>query len=226
VPVIDKTLHEAGLVLQGVLQADAVKLPESAEPYSQLLVFAHGGRRFWDYVKARPVTENPLDDTACELGADLMSRLGESDYRILYPIDAYSVSLLAIGRLLGWHHDSPMAIGIHGEFGTWFAYRLVIATNTDLQVSRSESEHPCHSCEARPCVNACPAMGVQLAASGGFDMNRCADERLRPGSGCAGRCLARLSCPVGLEHRYEDSQVKYHYDRSLSSLRRYRAGEG
>ncbi|MBT4159830.1 MAG: hypothetical protein HOC70_03635 [Gammaproteobacteria bacterium] len=212
----DKVLRAAGFTLQGVLSSASIELPDQAARFRQLLVFAHSGGRFWQSAAGRMTGKNPLDELSAELARDFMARTGIDDYAVLYPGDEFAFDLIALGRELGWHHDSPMAIGIHPMFGTWFAYRVVIAADTDFDESVEESMHACEHCVSKPCIAACPAGAV---GQDGFDLKACSSFRLKSGSPCASSCIARLSCPVGQDHRYQDSQVKYHYDISLAALR-------
>lgn len=221
----DQTLEEAGLVLQGVLPTARVDLPVEANGFSQLLVFAHGGRRFWEYARSLVSEPDPEDDLldhcAMTLAQDFMSRIDEHDYRILYPVDHMGIDLIGIGRELGWHHPSPMGIGIMPKWGTWFAYRVVIAANTQFEPTSHQVESPCETCSDRPCINACPAGAVSSASS--FNLESCATYRMESGAACASQCLSRQRCPVASEHQYGETQIRYHYDRSLAALISYTA---
>lgn len=212
----DEELAESGLLLQGVVDASGIDLKNSGQGYAQLLVVAHGGATFWRQLNVKGA--DPLDETATQLAHSLMQRLGESDYEIIYPADHFALDLIGLGKKLGWHHDSKLAIGINPEYGTWFAYRFVIAANTVFDVSQYSSEHPCDSCTDRPCIIACPAGAV---TESGFVLQKCLDERLRPGSECVDSCAARLACPIASEHRYDAAQINYHYGRSYVSLKKY-----
>lgn len=218
----DTEMQRAGFLLQGVLGTDSVMVPEIARKYRQLLVFAHGGPGFWRGLEDRSGID-PLDDASVRLARDFMARLGEPDYQVLYPTDHFSLDLLEVGRQLGWQGNSRMSIGIHPEYGTWFAYRVVIAADTDFEVTRLTPEQPCDSCEDKPCITACP---VGAVTEQHFDLDVCAGERTRVGSNCSDQCLARLACPVGASHQYEKDQLNYHYARSLVTLKRYRNGPG
>ena len=145
-----------------------------------------------------------------------MQRIGETDYELAYPTNHDAIDLISIGRKLGWHNDSKLSIGINARFGTWFAYRFVIAANTNFVETAIVEAHPCETCIRKPCIAARPGAAVKER---GFDLGRCLIERLAPDSNCAETCAARLACPVGTEYRYGTEQVRYHYRRSLVSLR-------
>lgn len=208
-PLNDAELAALGFNLQGVVPAAGL----TGTDYSQLLVFAHGGSTLWRHVAIEG--DDPIDRFSIEQLSNFMARIGVSDYEFLYP--GADIDLLAVGERLGWYHISPLGIGINPVYGTWFAFRGVIAASTRFAESeRVETESPCISCDEKPCVSACPVGAVQR--DGAFLLDRCIEERSRRDSDCAYQCLARLACPVGSEHRYSSEQVNYHYRRSLASI--------
>ena len=153
------------------------------------------------------------------------------------PRSAEVVPLQTLGRLAGWHHASPLGIGLHPEKGLWFAYRavLVLADGTGLDttatsrqprqaipteqkdVDQKELWSICERCSDKPCLSACPADALRFAEAP--QMESCSRYRLAETSACKETCLARLACPVGLEHRYETQQIAYHYRYSLLQMR-------
>jgi hypothetical protein len=211
----------AGFPLQAVLRVEPVKahLPEFAGNYRQLLIFASAGRSLWPQVDkhSRP---DPIDHYAETLLQEFLLANNCTRFEILYPSGDDVIDLRALGRIVGWHADSCLGIGIHREYGTWFAYRAVVVADTDLPLTESATARMmCESCTAKPCINACPAGAVSADAP--FDLDACGNERLREESPCATKCQARLACPVGQAHQYSEEQITYHYERSLESLRRY-----
>jgi len=83
---------------------------------------------------------------------------------------------------------------------------------------RVDHSSPCATCDGRPCVSACPANAL---AGKDFDLDACLNWRMAPQSTCADTCRARLACPIGDEHRYDASQIRHSYGRSLDMLRHY-----
>ena len=214
----DAELASLGFSLQGVLLTSS--LPESvlseevSNQYSQLLVFAHGGTRLWNNVTLDG--QDPIDSFSLKHINAFMGRIDVADYEILYP--GAGLDLLAIGEKLRWYDVSPMGIGIHAEFGTWFAFRAVVAANTGFaESSQVKVASPCESCMDKPCVSSCPVGAVRRDAP--FQLQTCIEERTREGSACQYQCLARLACPVGSQHQYAADQLRYHYGRSLSTIR-------
>jgi len=189
----------------------------------QLHLFGHGGRALWRALKDSGFeSPEPVDDFSAATVRRYFAEGLEADYRLLFPDDALTLPLQQLGELAGWHHDSPFRVGVNRRFGSWFAYRAVALAATRLPVTpKAEWGAACPDCAVKPCINACPAGAL---VSGSLELDRCIDYRLSEGSACADRCVARLACPVGCEHRYDREQVAYHYGRSLITLRAWRQG--
>jgi ferredoxin-like protein FixX len=186
--------------------------------YGQLILLGDAGRLRWECVKAGGIDgEHPIDDYSVQtVNRWFADFLPGRRYAVLYPGEQM-VGLQQLGRLAGWHQPSPFMLGIDSEWGSWFAYRAAILADTDfLPFLPLERKSPCASCQGQPCITVCPAGAM---ADGRFSMRRCADYRLQPDSACAYRCLARLACPVGSAHRYDEEQLRHSYSRSLEMLR-------
>lgn len=218
---LDQDLQNEGLTLQAVIEVPdcQVLLPAHALQFQQLIVMGHGGSTLFDHTfsdETAAKKSDPLDDRSIELFKGFMARVGCTEFDILYPTQHDALDLRKLGAQLGWQSDSQLGIGIHPEWGTWFAYRLVAVANTALPVTQPEpAADPCGACIEKPCLAACP-----VAATGDeFQLEACSGERLREGVGCADRCLAREACPVGIGHRYSREQIRYHYQRSYLAIR-------
>lgn len=222
-------LLASGLNLHAVFDLDA--LPDDLRAaladccdelasFRQLILFGHGGRALWQAVSPLlEAADDPIDvfsqQTVLALFAEYFPQL---KVQVLYPGDA-PVPLQRLGALAGWHHESPFKVGVNAHWGSWFAYRVLLLADSSFDVSQPVAEPaPCASCELRPCVGACPA-GAMVA--GDFDLQRCVDFRRQEHSPCRDRCLARLACPVAVEHRYQESQLRYHYLRSMRMIERF-----
>jgi ferredoxin len=129
----------------------------------------------------------------------------------------FVIPLQQLGEAAGWSYPSPLGSGISPVYGVWFAYRAAFLIDADLPLVYEEpAPAPCDSCLDKPCIQSCP---VGAAQPGAFDIEGCAGHRLGPDSPCADRCLARMACPYFPEQRYSLEQIRYHYGRSLESLR-------
>ncbi len=219
------SLDAAGLNLQAVFDLSALpaELRATLDPqgrHRRLLLIGHGGRRLWERVKvAGLASEHPIDEfTVAAVREWFAAQLPGSGYALLYPGDA-PVGLQALGRLAGWHHESPFRVGVNAEWGSWFAYRAVALTDADLPPSAPlAGASPCASCAARPCVTACPAGAL---AGDDFSLPKCIAYRRQPESRCRITCVARTSCPVRPEHRYDDDQIAHSYSRSLAMIEKF-----
>ncbi|BAL26458.1 hypothetical protein [Azoarcus sp. KH32C] len=224
-----RVLDDAGLTLQAVfdvaeLPADIRdKLRSRFDPearYPQLILVGHAGRRMWEHVRAtRGDSLDPVDDySVAAVERWFAEACPGRDKRLIYPGDTV-IDLLALGRLAGWHHPSPFMIGIQQDWGTWFAYRVVMLADTDLAPSPAlTAPSPCASCSDRACVSACPAGAV---SPDGFSLDKCVAYRRQPSSACRETCLARVACPVGARHRYDEDQLRHTYTLSLQAIERY-----
>lgn len=220
------TLDAAGLNRQHVF--DLAALPEAVRaalaPLAgecQLILIGHGGRRLWERVSAGGLQgADPIDEyTRHTIAAWFADRMPGRHFRLLYPGEQM-LGLQQLGTLAGWHHPSPFMVGLDDEWGSWFAYRAVVLADTDFEPSAvAKRTAPCLSCQSKPCIAACPGDALD---GGSFSQVRCADHRLQHGSSCEATCVARLACPVAVEHRYSDAQMRHSYRISLRMLARYR----
>lgn len=208
----------------------------------QLLLFAHAGNRFWrklelsefsitaatglgsvsgsDYSKNASKTGHPIDEYSTQQVIQHLQRYYPSlGFQILYPsgLDVdQPIGLQQFGELAGWHHDSPLKVGINQAWGTWFAYRVLLVCDGQFKpTEKLKSKSPCTNCSAKPCVSRCPADAVNQHH---FELNRCSQYRASKQSLCRHRCVARLACPVATEHRYPPEQIQYHYGRSMQII--------
>lgn len=225
---------------------------------SSLLLIGNHGPSMWRQLQQRQqrlgrVFADPVDDYVQDIISErLRETLPHQHGSILYPrnrLDAHlpHVPLQQLGTLAGWHHTSPLGIGIHPEFGLWFAYRALVCidcalspatwadgqrsgipkpanqlssqlTEPTTHTSPSASLTICDSCQSRACQTACPAGAITFGQLP--DMQLCSSYRLRENSPCANQCLARKACPAGEASRYDDAQTAHHYSLSLAGMRK------
>jgi len=216
-------LNQAGINRQHVfnlsdLPAEALATLGDTAGYRQLILLGHGGRKLWECVKASGMaSQHPIDDYCVQTVAHWFAEFLPSwRYKILFPGEQV-VGLQQLGKLAGWHQPSPFMVGIDAEWGSWFAYRAAILADSDfLPFFPVDRGNPCLSCSSQPCISSCPAGAL---AGGHFALALCSRYRLTEGSPCANTCLARESCPVGAEHRYDAAQLAHSYGRSLAMIR-------
>jgi len=218
-------LDAAGLNRQHVF--DLADLPDEVRATlnlvpgeRQLILIGHGGRRLWEGVTASGIaSEHPIDDyTRQTIAAWFAGEVPGGHYRLLYPGDQ-SIGLQNLGKLAGWHQASPFMVGVDSEWGSWYAYRAVLITDTDFCPSPAvDHSSPCPSCADQPCRAACPGQALDGPQ---FALDRCVAYRKQADSRCQYTCQARLRCPVAPQHRYDDAQLKHSYARSLRMIREH-----
>jgi len=238
-------LNDAGLNCQAVfalaelpqnLQEKLFSACPQAKQYRQLLLFGHGGKRFWQALREHfgIKAEAEAADIQALRDADPVDRYSETvvrefllatqadaSFEFVYP-GPFILNLQDLGALAGWHHPSPLMVGMNAEYGTWFAYRALVLANTDFSTTNIRDElptedldSPCQSCSSRACMHACPANAI---AQEQFNLSACLSYRQQDNSLCAQNCVARYACPVASEHRYTEEQMHYHYGQSLRML--------
>ncbi|HJP37483.1 MAG TPA: hypothetical protein QF901_16020, partial [Gammaproteobacteria bacterium] len=118
--------------------------------YERLVVLGNGGGQFWDSLTRSVGTvsslesDHPVDQfSRFNVENTVRDHWGDGDFRILYPGEP-GVPLQQLGRLAGWHHDSPLGIGIHRAYGPWFAYRAAFLIDASLPLSNEpDTDSPC-----------------------------------------------------------------------------------
>ncbi len=224
---VSSALDIAGFNLFAVIGRTALGEFAESGNWKSLLLVGNAGSAMW---RAMPEEyfgrDDPVDDYSKETVKQVMAQFGGSvEWQVLFPLSAmgsHCPPLQALGRLAGWHHDSPLGSGIHSRFGLWFAYRAVVALNAELESTSHEAgESPCLSCQSQACVSSCPADALSIGESP--DMSCCAQYRMQPASRCAESCESRIACPVAAQWRYDTSQISYHYRLALPALGRWLA---
>lgn len=218
--------QQQGLNLSAVLNIEALPhnltqwiSEEERCRYSQLLILGHGGTQLWQVIQAQRHlrgVDDPIDQFVGEVVANSLGKT-DTQYTLVYP-GPRMVDLQAFGRYLGWHQDTPFLLGMHQQWGTWFAYRgLVLMSSTFVasEVILQSQKSQCECCEELPCISACPANAISTSH---FSMDLCVAYRKTEVSKCAKTCLAREACPVATQHRYSKEQMDYHYELSRLTI--------
>ena len=182
------------------------RVPEGAA--FVILIGNAGPDMFRRFAREREPSRDAMDGWTREAVAILARDL---DAKPVYPFDMNPpYPFLTWARRGGAGHVSPLGLNIHPAYGLWHAYRaaLLFPVAFDLPV-QNPGAHPCQSCEAKPCLTACPVAAFDGAT---YDVEACADHvRMPQGTACVSRgCLARHACPVGQGFAYAPAQAQFH----------------
>lgn len=224
-------LDSAGLNRQAVIDIDDLPADLAASlaagcasvpSHRQLILIAHAGRKLWEFLKrSRINSENPIDDFTVQTVKRWFAEcMPQNAYAIIHPGE-HTLNLQRLGELAGWHHPSPLRLGIDPVWGTWYAYRALVLADTAFEPTRPVAgESPCATCSGKTCIASCPASAL---AGGTLDLGKCIAYRKEAGSKCRTTCLARVSCPVGSAHRYCGEQIRHTYTISLHAIEKLTA---
>lgn len=187
----------------------------------QLILIGNAGPALWRSLPPALMadTADPIDEfSVATVLAWFAQECPGHVHVLLYPADK-PVELQLLGERAGWHRHTPLMLGIHPRWGSWFGYRVALLADTRLAATAvAEVDSPCLSCADQVCISACPAQAME---NGQFILERCIHYRAEAASPCASRCLARDACPVGREYRYDEAQLRHCYGHSLQSIRTY-----
>jgi hypothetical protein len=191
-----------------------------------VIVVGNGGGAFWSAyrafcrdVPAHETMPDPLDrytrDTVTRATADLAGA------RCVFPFDfpAIPVSFQALAEAAGLGRPSLVGVLVHPVYGPWIALRAAVLVPVDVTALRPADDFdPCPTCIERSCIAACPVGAVTPA---GWDVGRCAAERLRAEERCGGGCHARIDCVLGRAHRYPSDAQAFHQAAACRAMARH-----
>jgi len=146
---------------------------------------------------------DPLDRyTEAALGA--AAPAGAAVFFAHVPYARGHVPIQALAERAGLAAIAPSGLCVHPTFGPWIALRAVVAIDAPAPPPRPRATLPC------ACADACLAVKAELDRDG-----RPFDPR-----STTWRDWVRLrdACPVGRRHRYDETQLRYHYTRDRSLL--------
>ena len=173
-----------------------------------LLVIGNaGGAMFARFAAEADPRRDQLDDWC----RDRIGALGRSlAAEPVYPFDQPPPPFLRWARKAGCGHVSPLGLNIHPRFGLWHAYRAALLFGVDPGLPAfAAGPHPCESCAAKPCLDACP---VGAFTGTDYRISDCARHLRAPeGRSCMSHgCLARHACPVGRDSAHAPDQAGFH----------------
>lgn len=211
---VERAVVAAGFVTRGAFHVeDADRVPGVAPGTAATLVLVGGaGRDGFEGFRASAEfadgAADPLDRYSERVIGALSRRLGA---RALFPHQGPPWPPFQRWAARGQSvSPSPLGVLIHPTHGLWHAYRgaLLFAIHLDGVSPQHPVAAPCETCDARPCLDACP---VGAFSPDGFDGAACAAHLASPEQVCLERgCLARGACPVAPGARYGAVQMQFH----------------
>lgn len=165
---------------------------------------------------ARAVLEHPVDTYAAAVVDDAVARAGwpaETTWIHLRARPVLSAARLCTAT--GLAAESPARLAAHPTLGPWFSLRAAVVLEgpgwePPLPVRDGVAPPPCGGCSA-PCK---AALTQVLAGADGLPGADDVAERWRQW------VRVRDACPVGVAHRYDDAQLRYHYTGDRQVLQR------
>lgn len=142
---------------------------------------------------SRPRTAHPLDRYVEDSVREALAPLLPTWLRFAHQLLPSPIPIQRYAAASGLALMSPVGLTVHPEYGPWIALRAVALFDAlQAPVPQERASHPCDACE-RPCVAPFErAMNDPARTSRTF-------------------LPVRMSCPVGVRHRYSEEQIDYHY---------------
>ncbi|MCC8933413.1 ferredoxin [Rhizobium sp. 'Codium 1'] len=216
---IDARLAAFGLSCRGVLRfgdGEPAALLGDDGPVSVVVLVGVAGGAMWPIFSAWREAQadgggaDPLDRWSKFVIADVAAQFGAS---ACYPSEPPYQPFQRWAMQAEGLKASPLGILIHPQYGLWHSYRGALLFRNwgdEIGAVGKAEAHPCDRCFEKPCLSACPAGAV---SENNFDVARCRQHLVTAAGqgGCmVSGCLARNACPVGVQYRYPDAQLRFH----------------
>jgi hypothetical protein len=218
-------VETAGLALRGGFRLTETERAGPLAHVSSVLLLGFVGAEQWPTFAASPEAADgrahPLDRWSRRVVTALAERLGAL---ALFPFEGPPYwPFQAWAQRAEPVFPSPLGMLIHPQYGLSHSYCGALALAQRVKFPpREPSVRPCESCEARPCLTACP---VSAFSALGYDVGACVKGLGREGEEClGGGCLARRACPVGRNYAQAPEQARFHMAAFLAA--REQRGEG
>lgn len=193
-----------------------LQLPDFGRPNALGLVVG-GSKSFWPIFvsvyrddASLSGAEHPVDEYVVRTTTRAAAHL-DAEHIVLWAHETVpsAIPIQRIAHAAGLAHLSPSHLSIHPNAGPWIALRAVVLVNADGPHERVRPRDPCAAC-AKPCVE---ALDRAIECTGSLD---------GPAVEKHWRHWARIRevCPEGIEHRYDEAQIRYYYAKDRLALER------
>ena len=201
-------------VLGGFVPDEDDGVPEAGEGRLAgyvLLVGNAGPGMFEAFVQTCDPEHDKLDDWCSQVLGALAARHGA---RAVYPWDRPYLPFQKWALKAGAGRPSPLGMNIHPVYGLWYGFRgaLLFADDPGLWVNSAYTDHPCDTCERKPCLQTCPVNAFTEDPENPYATTKCVKYlRSNDGKTCLEQgCMARMACPAGKNHAYSVKQIQFH----------------
>ena len=194
---IVKAFANTGLLVRGGFPDDAA---------TTVLIGQAGGSAWGAFSEGRRDEADPMDAWTERMIRPIASALGA---RPVFPNDRPYAPFQQWAIRAEPVHPSPLGLLIYPDYGLWHAYRaaLVFEEPIDGLPARSERPSPCASCWNSPVWQPVrPVLSQERVTSSKTAQTTCARNKNQTACRLA---AARDACPVGTEHRYGGSQIRF-----------------
>jgi epoxyqueuosine reductase len=203
---IDAAARATGLTVFGAFHPDPGDLDTGG---AGTLVLLGPSRDFWDIVTA--AAEFSADDPVDRWSERVVSALADRfAARAIFPFGGPPYAPFPDwAKRSGRAWASPVGMLVHDTSGLLVSYRGALALDRRIEIPPARAASPCGSCDAKPCLTACPvaALGAQ-----GYDVAACQAYLDSPaGRDCMTRgCAVRRACPVSQGAHRTEAQSAHH----------------
>ncbi len=211
---IDAAARPVGLEVLGAFHPDTGDKDAGG---AGTLVLLGPSQDFWPVLTASPEfsDDHPVDRWSQRVITALAGQLGA---RAIFPFGGPPYApFLSWAKRTGRAWDSPVGMLVHDTSGLLVSYRGALAFAQQLKIPPTGGDSPCVTCDAKPCLTACP---VGALSPQGYDVPAChAFLDSAAGQDCMTRgCAVRRICPVSKGANRSEEQSALH-------MRAFRGGK-